>query len=542
MGEKYAKTMLCRYSAVSIAILGKMTKDLWEVLAPQLQSKGANVAWIRRVKTGPSVSFTYREIYDGALHTAARLRQSGISQGDTVALIGANGPEWGAAALAVWKIGAILSPVHIGNSKGDIQTQLDSIEPKLILAHEPGALLDAVDYPVLPIEMASELAEQEVDEPMNGFSEQECLRIYTSGSTGTPKIVRLSHANLSSNFMACSRIVSIDETDRFLSLLPLSHTFELVGGMLLPLYCGASIVLPKVLTAQEVLDAMKEEHISVVLAVPRLFRNIKEGMEKKFNQGGFLLRGYVALLGALPLTLRRVMNAPLRKKLSPNLRYWVSGGSRLDPGIAKFFRQLGISLRQGYGLTETSPVICVQEAYPSNLDSVGYALEGVEIRIDEPDELGSGEVLVKGHNVMLGYSDQVLTDEVMKGEWFCTGDLGRLDASGNLCLTGRVKRIIVTEAGKNVYPEEIETLLERYNGVKEAGVIEIEQRPVVLFAMDNPEQCKVRAKEILRDFNRRTSSHNHVVRCAVIEDLPRTPLGKTALTKLRDEFDAHEVI
>ena len=124
-------------------------------------------------------------------------------------------------------------------------------------------------------------------------------------------------------------------------------------------------------------------------------------------------------------------------------------------------------------MTETSPVICVQEAFPANFDSVGYAIQGVEVKIDKPDELGSGEVLVKGDNVMLGYSDEELTKEVMKGEWFRTGDLGRLDASGNLSLTGRIKRLIVTEAGKNVYPEELETLLERYDGVKEAGVTEI---------------------------------------------------------------------
>ncbi len=518
-----------------------MSQDLWKVMAPRLLSNKSNVAWTRRVKNGPSTNYSFGQIHDGALNLAARLRQLGVSKGDTVALIGPNGPEWGVASFAVWKIGAVLSPVHIGNSEADIRTQLEVVQPKLILAHQPGSKLDGVDFQIVDIEISSELAGQESSEPLNDLSSEECLRIYTSGSTGTPKIVRLSHSNISSNFTACSKIVTINEKDKFLSLLPLSHTFELVGGMLLPLYCGASIVLPKVLTAQEVFDAMKEERVSVVLAVPRLYRNIKNGMEKKFREGSFLLRGYIALLGALPLGLRRVLNAPLRKQLSPNLRYWVSGGSRLDPSIAKFFRKLGISLRQGYGLTETSPVTCVQEAFPANFDSVGYALEGVEVSIDEPDDLGSGEVLVRGHNVMLGYSDEALTNEVMKGEWFRTGDIGRIDASGNLCLTGRLKRVIVTEAGKNVYPEELETLLERYDGVKEAGIIEVNQRPAVVFAMDNPEQGGPRAKEILKDFNTHTSSHNHVVRCAVIEDLPRTALGKTALTKLRDEFDAHEI-
>ncbi len=519
-----------------------MTQDVWEVLAPRLKSNKSRTAWIRRQKSGSSVTYTYGDIHDSALHMAALLRQNGIAKGDTVALIGPNSPEWGVGALAVWKVGAVLSPVHIGNSEGDIKTQLSAVNPKLILVHEPGSKLDGVEYPLLPLQITSGLSDEESAQPLNGLSSEECIRIYTSGSTGTPKIVRLSHTNISSNFVACSKIVTIDQKDRFLSLLPLSHTFELVGGMLLPLYCGASIVLPKVLTAQEVLDAMKEEEVSVVLAVPRLYRNIKQGMEKKFREGSFALRGYVSLLGALPLGLRKILNAPLRKQLSPNLRYWVSGGSRLDPSIAKFFRNLGLSLRQGYGLTETSPVTCVQEAFPTNFDSVGYPIEGVEVMIDEPDELGNGEVLVRGHNIMLGYSDEALTREVMKGEWFRTGDIGHTDASGNLCLTGRLKRIIITEAGKNVFPEELETLLERYAGVKEAGIIEIDQRPAVVFSMDNPAECGPKAKEILKKFNAKTSSHNQIVRCAVIEDLPRTPLGKTALTKLRDEFDAHEVV
>jgi long-chain acyl-CoA synthetase len=518
-----------------------MSHDIWATIGPRLESNKSNIAWIRRNRDSESVSFTYGQIYEGALHMAGRLRQQGISQGDVVSLMGPNGPEWGIGALAAWRVGAVLAPVHIGNSEGDILKQLDALNPKLILTHDADSKVKDVNYPLMNLEIGSELAEQESQIPNNSLSSEESLQIYTSGSTGTPKVVRLSHRNISTNFVACSKIVKIDRSDRFLSLLPLSHTFELVGGMFLPLYSGSSIVLPKVLTAQEVLAAMLEEEVSVVLAVPRLFRNIKNGMEKKFRDGSFLLRGYIALLGVLPLGLRCRLNAPLRKKLSPNLRYWVSGGSRLDPAIAQFFRKLGISLRQGYGLTETSPVICVQEAFPANFDSVGYAIQGVEVKIDEPDEFGSGEVLVKGDNVMLGYSDEELTKEVMKGEWFRTGDLGRLDASGNLSLTGRIKRLIVTEAGKNVYPEELETLLERYDGVKEAGVVEINQRPAVIFAMDNPSSCASMAKDIVKDFNTKASTHNQITRCAVVEDLPRTPLGKTALAELNRVFEENEV-
>ena len=518
-----------------------MSHDIWRIFSPRLKSHASRLAWIRRQRDAESISYTYGTVRESALHLAGQLREHGVSKGDVVSVIGPNSVEWGIAAFAAWRVGAILAPVHIGYSEHDIQTQIVALNPKLIMSHEADSKLAGVDTPNIAIKVANELAAEEEKVPDNDLSSEEAVRIYTSGSTGVPKIVRLSHHNVSSNVIACSKIVKIDHNDRFLSLLPLSHTFEMVGGMLLPLYCGSSIVLPKVLTAQEVLAAMLEENVSVVLAVPRLFRNIKQGMEKKFQSGSFLLRGYVSLLAALPLGVRRRLNAPLRKKLSPNLRYWVSGGARLDPKIAQFFRDLGISLRQGYGLTETSPVVCVQEAFPENLDSVGYAIEGVTVMIDNPDELGSGEVLVKGDNVMLGYSDESATQEVMKDGWFRTGDLGRLDSSGNLSLTGRIKRTIVTEGGKNVYPEELESLLERYPEVKEAGIAEFDNRPCVVFAMDDPEASAIRAKEILKEYNAKASAHNQIVRCAVVDDLPRTPLGKTALAKLPEVFEQNEV-
>lgn len=515
-----------------------MNYDIWSNISPSLAKHGNHPAWIRRVRKEESITFEYDLIYRGALNLAAKLRDEGISAGNKVSLIAPNGPEWAVAAFAVWKLGCILAPVHIGNTEEDIRKQLDALEPHCILVHDFN--LKDSEYRQIEIELGTERADEELKQPIMELRKEEAVRIYTSGSTGTPKIVRLSHQNVSTNFISCSKVVVLNKNDKFLSLLPLSHMFEMVGGMLLPLYCGCSIVLPSVLTAAEVLEAMKEEEVSVVLAVPRLFRSIKEGMEKKFADGSVFLRGYIGLLGQLPLGLRQKLNAPLRKKISRNLRYWVSGGSRLDPTIAQFYRRLGISLRQGYGLTETSPVVCVQEAYPNNFDSVGYPIENVEVMIDKPDELGCGEVLVRGPNIMLGYTDPGLTAEVMKDEWFRTGDIGRLDASGNLSLTGRIKRIIVTEAGKNVYPEELEVLLERFDGVKEAAVIEVGQRAAAVLAMDG-ENNESRAKEIIASFNSKTSTHNNIVRMAIVQDLPRTPLGKTAFPQLLPLFEKHEI-
>ena len=167
-----------------------MSHDIWATIGPRLESNKSNIAWIRRNRDSESVSFTYGQIYEGALHMAGRLRQQGISQGDVVSLMGPNGPEWGIGALAVWRVGAVLAPVHIGNSEGDILKQLDALNPKLILTHDADSKVKDVNYPLMNLEIGSELAEQESQIPNNSLSSEESLRIYTSGSTGTPKVVR----------------------------------------------------------------------------------------------------------------------------------------------------------------------------------------------------------------------------------------------------------------------------------------------------------------------------------------------------------------
>jgi long-chain acyl-CoA synthetase len=352
--------------------------------------------------------------------------------------------------------------------------------------------------------------------------------------------VRLSHRNLVSNVRAITKIdLNAGVGDRFLSLLPLSHTFELTAGFLLPLHGGAAIALPRAIAASEILAALSEERITILIAVPRLFRNLMQGLEKRFAAGGAPLRAYLALLRRLPIRLRRLANAPIRRRLGGRPRAWVSGGARLDPEITRFFRDLGLPLRQGYGLTETSPVVSVQRDGDPLLDSIGLPIEGVEVRIHEPDANGVGELLVRGPNVMLGYVDEAQTREVMLGEWFRTGDLGRF-VPGGLVLTGRRKRLIVTEAGKNVYPDELEFLLERYPQVREAGVVEVNMEPAAVLAMDGANAAD-EARSLLKEFNARISSHNRITRFALVEQLPRTPLGKVAIKELPELFARHEV-
>ncbi len=515
-----------------------MSDDIWELLSDSLHSRPQQPAWIRRLPAGGREVRSYRQIREAALALAARLHAGGVAAGDIVGIMAPNGPEWGIGALAVWRLGAILAPVHIGNSAQEIDAQVRALDPRLVLVHEAKHPLDKALAIAPPT--PGEPAAVDALPARSGFRDEEAVRIYTSGSTGTPKIVRLSHRNVSSNVKAASKIAEIGVDDRFLSLLPLSHAMEMTGGMLTPLYCGASIVVPKLLAATEILAAMAEERISVVIAVPRLYRNIMHGLQKRFREAGPAMRLYVALLRRCPIALRRIVNRPLRRHFGGDLKCWLSGGSRLDPEIARFFCDLGMPLRQGYGLTETAPVVSVQDDFPKVLDSVGKPLDGVQVRIAQPQASGSGELLVRGPNVMLGYVDEAQTREVMREGWFNTGDLARIDAEGNVILTGRAKRLIVTEAGKNVYPEELETLLERFQEVKEAGVIEIDMRPAAVLAMGGADPVDA-ARGVLRRFNAAASGHNRISRFAVVDELPRTPLGKIALKALPEVFAAREV-
>ncbi len=513
-----------------------MSENLWSLANDALQRHPNHLAWVRRVGKGRREEYTYRQIYCYAVNIANRLRKLGVEAGDRVGVLSANGPEWGASAFAAWKLGAVITPLHIGNSDEELETQAQALAPKLILYHGNDRGLNNTE--VIELDDAVDGSEDVSDSPAK--LGDEAVRIYTSGSTGNPKMVRLSHNNIVSNVIAAANIdIHIGSSDRFLSLLPLSHAMELTGGMLLPLHQGSTIVLPRVLAANEILEAMVDEKITMVIAVPRLFRNIMLNMKKRFKEGGMALGAYLTLLRFIPLSMRPLLNLPIRKKFGGNIKCWLSGGSRLDPEIGQFFRDLGLPLIQGYGLTECSPVVSVQEHSDPLLDSVGKPLPGVKVKIHAPDMNGAGELWVSGPNVMMGYVDEIQTRETMDNGWYKTGDIARL-VDGKIVITGRSKRLIVTESGKNVYPEDLEVLLERDPDLKEAGVLEVDMRPAAVLAVDPPDQ-QAKAKEIVKKFNARVSSHNQIVRYAVVEELPRTPLGKVALKDLPKIFEQFEL-
>ena len=296
--------------------------------------------------------------------------------------------------------------------------------------------------------------------------------IYTSGTSAEAKGVMLSHNNIVSDIEAVLPRLPVTTEDRFLSILPLHHTLEATCGFIYPLANGASIAYSQSLKSADILADIRALRITMMCGVPLLFEKMCASIHRSVAKRALTTRLYVDLgqriaglsKWVFDLSVGKMLFRSLRERAGLNsIRMFVSGGAAINPDVSRFFSNLGISLLQGYGLSETSPVLAVNHERDNNYDSVGRPLDGVDVKISEPNEAGIGEILVKGKMVMLGYYDnEEATRAVMQNGFFRTGDLGYVDSAGHLHITGRMKNVIITPAGKNIYPEEIEALLEMF--------------------------------------------------------------------------------
>jgi long-chain acyl-CoA synthetase len=275
--------------------------------------------------------------------------------------------------------------------------------------------------------------------------------LYTSGTTGRSKGAMLSHANIVSNIKGAAAHFRLDSSIHTLSFLPINHVFEQVCGVLLPLSLGGKVSFCESL--KKLGENLAEVKPTFFLAVPVVYRMILDRVMKNINS-----KKVSQLLFSLPLT-RSIVTAKVRQAFGSGTIF-ISGGAALDPAIAKGMTEFGLSIYQGYGITETSPIISAEQPGAKRLGTIGRTLDQVEVRIDAPNDEGVGEIVVKGPNVMQGYyKNPQATAEVLVDGWYRTGDLGFLSKDGFLTISGRVKNLIVTPNGKNVYPEEIENEL-----------------------------------------------------------------------------------
>lgn len=301
------------------------------------------------------------------------------------------------------------------------------------------------------------------------------IMLFTSGTTDVSKAVLLSHENLCSNLMDMCSMIVLKEDDIFLSVLPLHHTYECTCGFLCPIYMGASVAYCEGL--RHIADNLQESHATIMLAVPLIFESMYKKLwdqaEKTKSAGKlrFAIKLSNFLRTVFKIDLTKKLFATIHEKLGGKVRIFISGAAAINPDVAKGFRDLGILFLQGYGLTECSPILTVNRDVIFNDASAGLPLPGVELKIDSPNEEGIGEIIARGKNVFLGYFDNELaTANAIKDGWFYTGDLGYLNKDNFLFITGRKKNVIVTKNGKNIYPEEIEALLNTSKYIKESMV------------------------------------------------------------------------
>lgn len=301
------------------------------------------------------------------------------------------------------------------------------------------------------------------------------IMLFTSGTTAMSKAVMLSHKNIVSNLMDIAATIKVDENDVFLSFLPLHHTFECTVGFLYPISKGSAIAFCDGI--RHIAENIKEYQVSAMISVPILFegmyKKVMKGIEKKGKletlKKGMKLSNFLLKFG---IDIRKKLFKEVHDTLGGHLRLLVAGGAALDPEAEKGFNDLGFTMYQGYGLTETSPVIASEDDKYRRLGSIGKAFPSLDVKLDNINEEGIGELMVKGPTTMIGYyNNEEATKETIENDgWLHTGDLARIDKDGFIFISGRKKFVIVLKNGKNIYPEELEALVNKIEGVKESFV------------------------------------------------------------------------
>ena len=466
-------------------------RDLLELFEATVNAYRHRVAF-RMVAGEREERFTFGEVHRYASRVGSYLLGQGIQQGDRVLLVSENRPEWGICYFGILRAGATAVPVDPGLSEAELINISRRAEARACLVSEDAA----ADFPGLLSVLGEGVTVASLAEAMTGdpahpdrigpvrksaSADDVASVIFTSGTTGTPKGVMLTHRNFASLVAKLAGVFDVGVGDGVLSVLPLHHTFEFSAGFLTPFWRGAEITYIDELTADRLGEVFETGRITAMVGVPALWQLLHRKITQEFaSRPPFVeqaLKALMATHGELRnrgnINLGKLLFWPVHRKFGGRIKVLVSGGSALPDEVHKAFHELGFNITEGYGLTESAPVLTVTE--PGNKrqpGTVGRALPGIELRIANPDNDGLGEVLAKGPNVMPGYfGDREATDGVLKEGWLHTGDLGRLDAEGRLFLVGRAKDVIIDHNGKNIYPDELEELYQEHPHIKELSIV-----------------------------------------------------------------------
>lgn len=455
-----------------------MSDTLMAHLQRQVQLRPDKTAIIA-VMGGKVQKLSYSQLYEQARRVAAWLRHQGFQPGERGAIVLENRVEWPLCYFGLLLAGGTAVPVDVQTRPEHLSYILEQTGATIVFASAQAPLPTIAAAPSLhqliivgePPPCAAQaipfdrlLATPPLDTPWEGAATAVASIIYTSGTTGPPKGVMLTHKNFVANYEGIAALQAVTPEDNFLAILPLFHAFPFTATLLLPLFTGATVTFLDTLKAEPVLRCLKEQRVTILPVTPQVLQHFYRGMAARLEA---LPLGLGRLLPRVLELARRWHEAggpdcasfltnPFRQALGDQFRFFVSGGAKLPEDLAENLTRLGFTVLEGYGLTETAPVVSINPPDAPRLGSAGKPLVNVQVRIDQPDERGIGEIFIRGENVMAGYfHNEEATRTVFQDGWFKSGDLGRLDADGYLYVQGRLKDIIVLSSGKNISAEEI---------------------------------------------------------------------------------------
>lgn len=511
------------------------------------------------------ISFSYKEAEERIRAVSNYLLSQGAREGDKIAVSGKNSPEWAIAYLGIIYAGCIVVPL-------DILLKDNEMETLLRFGDVSRLFIDADRIENIDRDGSLGLVEKISLEPKEGYryvldlegeeregyeakSDDVVAILFTSGTTGTPKGVMLTNENLVADCYLAQGYIDFRPDDVFYAILPIHHSYTMLAVMFESFSVGACTVFGKKLVMSQMLKELREAHVTQFLAVPMLFNKMIAALMKGVREKGVLvyalIRALMELSGAIKkltgVNLGKKMFSFLLKKLSmENIRTCICGGGPLPSSTFKKFNQIGVNFVQGYGLTETSPVTHFNPPYAYKESSVGKSLPQCQVKIVDPDDEGNGVIYIKGPMVMKGYyKNEEATKEVLSPDgWLNTGDVGHQDQNGYLYLTGRAKSVIVTDGGKNVFPEEIEDHFQLYDEIEQICILgyiidkatKAEGIRAVIYPSESiRKECadsaavRTRMEEIVSLVNRDLQSYKKITRV----DISDSPLPMTSTKKIK---------
>ena len=511
------------------------------------------------------ITFTYAEAEKKIKEVSYYLLSQGVKKGDKIAVSGKNSPEWAIAYLGIIYAGCIVVPLDILLKDSEMETLMKfGGVSRLFIDSDRIRNIDK-DGSVGLIEKLSLEPDNEYKyvldldgEEREGFeakSDEVAAILFTSGTTGTPKGVMLTNENLVADCYLAQGNMNIYSTDVFYAILPIHHAYTMLAVMYESFSVGACTVFGKKLVVTQILKELREGKVTMFLAVPMLFNKMIAALMSGIRKKGIVVYGLIRFLMSVSGAIKKIFGVNIGKKMFSfllknlsleNNRICICGGGPLPASTFKMFNQLGIDFVQGYGLTETSPITHLNPTYAYIESSVGKSIPECQVKIIDPDDEGNGTIYIKGPMVMKGYyNNEEATKEVLSEDgWLNTGDVGHEDQNHYLYLTGRAKSVIVTDGGKNVFPEEIEDHFQLYDEIDQICIIgylvnketKAEGIRAIIYPSANAKKTystedalKARMNDIISEVNKELQSYKKITRM----DISNEPLPMTSTKKIK---------